>query len=126
MHSLQPWNNIPKINNSKIIRFNNQEFFEFDTKTTYLPRGLGRSYGDVCLNNDGSLIETEDWGLRDISFNINNFKKAFYKFYQIEINGNKLIEIKKNLTQNEKILRHLFVKVEEHQKLPTKMINEEK
>ena len=60
MHSLQPWNNIPKINNSKIIRFNNQEFFEFDTKTTYLPRGLGRSYGDVCLNNDGSLILTHD------------------------------------------------------------------
>ena len=31
------------------------------------------------------------------------------------------------LTQNEKILRHLFVRVENHQELPTKMmINEEK
>ena len=35
-------------------------------------------------------------------------------------------DIKKTLTQNEKILRHLFVKVQEHQNLPSKMINEEK
>ena len=83
-------------------------------------------FTNYIKNNEGTLVSTEDWGLMDISFNINNFKKAFYKFYQIEINGNRLGDIKKILTQNEKILRHLFVKVEEHQQLPTKMINEEK
>tara|TARA_B110000438_G_scaffold301398_1_gene356186 strand:- start:1333 stop:1659 length:327 start_codon:yes stop_codon:yes gene_type:complete len=77
-------------------------------------------------NSEGKIISQEDWGLKDLSFNINNFKKAFYKFYQIEINGIKLTDIKKILTQNEKILRHLFVIVDEHQTLPTKMINEEK
>ena len=35
-------------------------------------------------------------------------------------------DIKKILTQNEKILRYLFVKVQEHQLLPSKMNNEEK
>jgi small subunit ribosomal protein S6 len=74
----------------------------------------------------GKIISTEDWGLRDISFNINNFKKAFYKFYQIEIIGSNIKDLKKELNQNEKILRHLFIKVPEHQKLPTKMSNEEK
>ena len=35
--------------------------------------------------------------------------------------------LKKIFPQNEKIIRHLFVKVETHQELPTKMIkNEEK
>jgi len=53
-------------------------------------------------------------------------KKAFYKFYQLEIKGTNLQDIKKTLTQNEKILRHLFVKVQKHQNLPSKMINEEK
>jgi len=77
-------------------------------------------------NSEGKVISIEEWGLRDISFNINNYKKAFYKFYQLEIEGKKLQEIKKNLSQNEKILRHLFVKVQEHQNLPSKMINEEK
>ena len=74
---------------------------------------------------DGKIISKEDWGLKDLSFNVNNYKKAFYKFYQIEINGSKIQNIKKNLTQNEKVLRHLFVKVEDHQQLPTKMINNE-
>ena len=77
-------------------------------------------------SSEGKVISIEDWGLKDISFNINNYKKAFYKFYQLEINGTKIQDIKKTLGQNEKILRHLFVKVQEHQNLPTKMINEEK
>ena len=76
-------------------------------------------------NNDGKVINTEDWGLRDLSFNINNYKKSFYKLFQIEINGTNIQNIKKLLTQNEKILRHLFVKVNDHQQLPTKMINNE-
>ena len=77
-------------------------------------------------SSEGKVISIEDWGLRDISFNINNYKKAFYKFYKLEIKGTNLQDIKKILTQNEKILRYLFVKVQEHQLLPSKMINEEK
>ena len=77
-------------------------------------------------NFEGKVISIEDWGLRDISFKINKYKKSFYKFYQLEIKGPNIKDIKKNLTQNEKILRYLFVKVKEHQHLPSKMINEEK
>ena len=78
-------------------------------------------------NSNGVIISTEDWGLRNISFNIDSYKKAFYKFFQVEIKGSNLQDIKRILTQNEKILRHLFIKVENHQELPTKMSdNEEK
>ena len=73
----------------------------------------------------GKIIASEDWGLRDISYNINNYKKSFYKFYQIEIDGMSIQNLKKNITQNEKIIRHLFIKVEEHQQLPTKIMNNE-
>ena len=76
-------------------------------------------------NSNGKINEKEDWGLRDLSYSINNYKKAFYKFYQIEIDTANISSIKKNLTQNEKIMRHLFVKVQDHQKLPTKMSNNE-
>ena len=75
--------------------------------------------------SDGKIISNEDWGLRDLSYKINSYKKAFYKFYQIEIKGTNIADIKKILTQNEKIVRHLFVKVEEHQELPTKMKSNE-
>ena len=77
-------------------------------------------------NNEGEIINSEGWGLRDLSYKIGNYSKAFYNFFQIEINGNKLDQIKKNLTQNENFIRHLFIKVNDHQELPTKLNNEKK
>jgi len=79
------------------------------------------------LNNfKGALKNQEDWGLRDLSYKIKNNKKAFYRYYQIEIDGNQIQNIKKNLSQNELIMRHLFIKVSEHENLPTKLCQEKK
>ncbi len=80
----------------------------------------------MISSNSGKLITEEDWGLRELSYNINKFKKAFYKFYQLEISGNDIDSIKKNLNQSENVLRHLFIKVNKHQELPTKLENEKK
>jgi len=70
---------------------------------------------------DGNFVNEEDWGLRDLSYQIENNKKAFYKFFQIEIEGNKIQEIKDSLNKQDKILRYLFVTVREHEELPTKL-----
>ena len=80
----------------------------------------------MISTNSGKLIIEEDWGVRELSYNIKKFKKAFYKFYQLEISGNNIDSIKKNLNQSENILRHLFIKVNKHQELPTKLENEKK
>jgi len=76
--------------------------------------------------NKGKIINTEEWGLRDLSYKISNFKKAFYNFFQLEIEGDKIKILRKYLSQNDHIVRHLFVKVNDHQELPTKLINEKK
>ena len=86
-----------------------------------------KNFTDSIESSEGSIVSNENWGLRDLSYNIKNYKKAFYKYYQIEINGSTIENLKKIMTQNEKILRHMFVRVKNHQELPTKMmINEEK
>ena len=74
----------------------------------------------------GKIINNEDWGLRDISYKMDDFSKAFYNFYQIEIEGDKIESIKKTLNQDENFIRHLFIRVEKHQELPTKLNNEKK
>ena len=84
------------------------------------------SFKKLLIGLSGSVFSEEDWGLRDLSYNIKNFKKAFYKFYQLEIEGNDIQNIKKNINQNEQVIRHLFVKVQNHAKLPTKILNVEK
>ena len=78
----------------------------------------------MITDNSGEIIGNEDWGLRDLSYDINNFKKAFYKYFQIEINGSNIQQITKTLNQNDTILRHLFIKVNQHQELPTKLNHE--
>ena len=84
------------------------------------------SFKKLLNGLSGSIFSKEDWGLRNLNYKIKNFKKAFYKFYQLEIEGSKIQDIKKNINQNEQIIRHLFVKVENHEKLPTKILKEEK
>ncbi len=77
-------------------------------------------------NNQGKIINTESWGIRDLSYKINGFKKSFYNFFQIELNGNEIPTMKNYLKKNENIIRHLFIKVEKHQELPTKLYDEKK
>ena len=84
------------------------------------------SFKKLLIGLGGSIFSKEDWGLRNLNYKIKNFKKAFYKFYQLEIEGSKIQNIKKNINQNEQIIRHLFVKVNNHEKLPTKILKEEK
>ena len=84
------------------------------------------SFIKLLIGLSGSIFSKEDWGLRDLNYKIKSFKKAFYKFYQLEIEGSKIQNIKKIINQNEQVIRHLFIKVENHEKLPTKILKEEK
>ena len=82
-------------------------------------------FKEQLLANSGSIIDQEDWGLRDLTYNIHSNKKAFYKYYQLEIESSKVQNIKKNLNQKEQIMRYLFIKVDNHEILPTKLLKQE-
>ena len=82
------------------------------------------SFKNHISKNEGEIVNQEEWGLRDLSYNIKKFKKAFYNFFQIEISGSKLDNIKNDLNQSDDLLRYLFIKVNNHQELPTKLNNE--
>ena len=73
-----------------------------------------------------NIINEENWGLRDLSYSINKFNKAFYRFFQIEASGSIVKEINMELNQSENLIRYIFIKVKKHQELPTKLNNEKK
>ncbi len=77
-------------------------------------------------NSKGKVVNEEEWGLRDLSFSIKKYSKAFYFFFQIEFNQVNLDKMNNSFNQNDNILRHLFVKVNDHQELPTKLAYEKK
>ena len=78
------------------------------------------------VSQSANIVNEEDWGLRDLSYNINKFKKAFYNFFQIEASGKILKDLNKELNQSENLIRYIFIKVNEHQELPTKLNYEKK
>ncbi len=77
-------------------------------------------------SQSANIINEENWGLRDLSYNINKFKKAFYKFLQIEASGQIIKDLSKELNQSENLIRYIFIKVKNHQELPTKLNYEKK
>ena len=82
-----------------------------------------KSYLDT---HSAKIINEENWGLRELSYSINKFKKAFYRFFQIETSASIVKEINNELNQSENLLRYIFIKVKNHQELPTKLNHEKK
>ena len=74
--------------------------------------------------HSAKIVNEENWGLRDLSYSIKKFKKAFYRFFQVETSNSIVKEINKDLNQSENLMRYIFIKVKNHQELPTKL-NEE-
>jgi len=99
--------------------------FNPDLSTSVLNKELD-DFKLKLTSHSAKIINEEDWGLRELSYNINKFKKAFYKFLQIEVSGSMIKDFNSQLNQSENLLRYLFVKVDQHQELPTKIKNEKK
>ena len=84
------------------------------------------SFKSKITSHSAQIINEENWGLRDLSYSINKFKKAFYSFLQIEASGNIIKDLNNDLNQSENLIRYLFIKVKDHQELPTKLNYEKK
>ncbi len=58
-YSFQSWGRFPKVKQkSQPIYWLSQDLPENSENLTIIPYGLGRSYGDVCLNENGIIINT--------------------------------------------------------------------
>lgn len=68
---INSWNFIPKSKKYSIQELNYKKNLNFSSSKTYLAHGMGRSYGDVCLNNNGEIILTENYK-KIINFDIEN------------------------------------------------------
>ena len=96
-----------------------------DLATTSLNSEIN-NFKTKLTDQNANVVNEEDWGLRDLSYSINKFKKAFYRYLQVEASGQIVKQISKELNQSENLIRYIFIKVSEHQELPTKLVYEKK
>ena len=70
----------------------------------------------------GKMVAQEIWGLRDLAYNIKTYKKGYYMFAQIDLEKENIDKMKRSFNLDENIIRHQFIKVNEHEKLPTSIM----
>ncbi len=62
------------------------------------------------INATGKVVKIEEWGLLNLANKIKNYKKGFYIHYKFEGNDSTLNEVKKKMSLDSSIIRHLIVK----------------
>ena len=68
-------------------------------------------YSDIILKNKGNIVQTQDWGLMNLSYFIKKNKKGNYIHFKIKCDGSLIKELKKNEKLDKNLLRFLTVRV---------------
>ena len=68
-------------------------------------------YSDIILKNKGNIVQTQDWGLMNLSYFIKKNKKGNYIHFKIKCDGSLIKELEKNEKLDKNLLRYLTVKV---------------
>ena len=74
---------------------------------------LTEKYSKIVEKNDGEIIQTENWGLLNLSYLIKKNKKGSYIHFKIKGKGNVIRELEKNEVIDKKLLRFLTIRVKE-------------
>ena len=94
-----------------------------ELSTTDLEAEL-QSHNDMIAELSGSITYKESWGLRNLAYPIDNNKKAFYEFMNIDMPGQNIDTLNAKLNLNENVVRYLSIKVKKFGETPTAMTKE--
>ena len=72
-------------------------------------------YHSIIKNNSGKVLKTEEWGLRNLVYEIKNNNKGFYFHIKFEGIGKTIEELEKAENIDSKLIRFLTVKVKKHE-----------
>ena len=72
---------------------------------------LTEKYSKIVEKNDGNIVQTENWGLLNLSYIIKKNKKGNYIHFKIKGSGKIINELEKNESLDKNLLRYLTVKV---------------
>mgnify|MGYP001353751931 CR=1 FL=1 len=67
-------------------------------------------YNDIINKSSGEVVKIEKWGLLNFARKIKSYNKGFYIHYKFKGNNQTLEEIKKNISIDSSVLRHLTIK----------------
>jgi len=72
---------------------------------------IKEKYIDIINKNKGNIVQTQVWGLMNLSYLIKKNRKGNYIHFKIEGDGSLIKELEKNEKLDKNLLRYLTVKV---------------
>ena len=74
-------------------------------------KNLKEKYSKLIEENKGNLVQTQEWGLLNLSYLIKKNRKGNYIHFKIKCDGNVISELEKSEKIDKNLLRYLTVKV---------------
>ena len=74
--------------------------------------GLAETFTKVISDNGGSIANTENWGLRTLSYRIKKNRRGHYVMFHIDAPAPAIHEMERQMRINEDVLRYLTIKVD--------------
>ena len=71
-------------------------------------------YQNIINKNSGKVLKTEEWGLRNLAYEIKNNQKGYYFHIKFQGIGKTIQELEKEENIDDALLRYLTVKVKKH------------
>ena len=81
-----------------------------DTSASQIKQ-IKEKYSEIIQKNKGNIVQTQDWGLMNLSYLIKKNKKGNYIHFKIKCEGSLIQELEKNEKLDKNLLRFLTVKV---------------
>ena len=72
---------------------------------------ITEKYAKIIEKNEGEILQTQNWGLINLSYIIKKNKKGNYIHFKIEGSGKTIVELEKVEKIDKNLLRYLTIRV---------------
>jgi small subunit ribosomal protein S6 len=83
---------------------------------------LATAASEIVESNQGKVMKTETWGLKNLAYKIKRNRKAHFVMLNIEANGATVAELERQTSINEDVIRYVTIRVDEHEEGPSVMM----
>jgi len=74
-------------------------------------KSLKTKYSNIIEKNEGEIIKIDDWGILNLSYEINKNKRGNYIHFKLKGSGLTVSELEKNEKIDDNLLRFLTIRV---------------